>query len=91
MVSSKGMRRVVYADGALHLLLGEDKGVIQVRTPNLNSEVDCVGASCKVGVEVRLEELFLFAVEILAACALKMAAEAAALAGSSASEEVKGV
>ena len=57
-VPSKGMRRVVHAGGALHLLGDGKRLVVQVRTPHLTSADDAAGAACKLGVEMNKAEAF---------------------------------
>jgi hypothetical protein len=72
MVSSKGMRRVVLGEGALHVFLGESGCVVQVRSPHLTSDVDCVGPACKVGTMLGPDETFMLCAELMSCCA-KMA------------------
>jgi hypothetical protein len=57
-VSAKGMRRSMFADGALHLLSDGKCVLVQVRTPHLTSAEDAAGFAGKLAVQLDRKEAF---------------------------------
>jgi hypothetical protein len=65
IASGKGLRRMVFGGGKLHILSGADGVIVQVRSDKVITEKDALSPACKVGIFLDRREVFEVIKELL--------------------------